>query len=351
MTPADILVLSLLFIVILAIAQAAKIHDQNITNEVDLETEINHKKQMIKLLSKTKELNAPKESSMEEKSVSLFDIIKDTSFLESDINPKSTQENSVYDLLETGIRKEEKIINSLTSIEKLDFIQNELTAYSKYIQSITNPSFEKIRRYCNNLTDENKADEMQKYLAENGRMHKALIYDALEQFISQLNEKTLTLIDWGCDQGIASMLVLDYIREKQLEIIVNQVFLIDTNAKILSRAVAHVDSLKQNEIEIITLDCNNGIKELQKIKNSTTLNLIVNDSLPINWEDVDFNYLNNGCFLCLSNSKKEFVEETYDSIGNFIDIQNVSIRDGKIGKFERFEKIFVQIIVSNSGGL
>ncbi len=30
--------------------------------EVDLETEINHKKQMIKLLSKTKELNAPKEA-------------------------------------------------------------------------------------------------------------------------------------------------------------------------------------------------------------------------------------------------------------------------------------------------
>lgn len=30
--------------------------------EIDIETEINHKKQMVKLLSKTKELNAPKEA-------------------------------------------------------------------------------------------------------------------------------------------------------------------------------------------------------------------------------------------------------------------------------------------------
>lgn len=40
-------------------------------------------------------------------------------------------------------------------------IKMEESPYAKHLQSIQNPSFEKIRRYCNNLVDENQADEMQ----------------------------------------------------------------------------------------------------------------------------------------------------------------------------------------------
>ena len=79
-------------------------------------------------------------------------------------------------------------------VKKTTFIEPELTEYSKYLQSIENINFEKIRRYCNNLQNDNKSDEMQKYLSENGKMYKAIIYDSLEQFISNLDEEVITLI-------------------------------------------------------------------------------------------------------------------------------------------------------------
>ena len=138
-------------------------------------------------------------------------------------------------------------------------IEKEVSDYTSFINSIENPNFEKIRRYCNNLTDANKADEMQKYLAENGKMYKALIYDALEQFILQLNGKNLTLVEWGCGQGTASMLVFDYIREKQLDIKASQVILIDNDTKVLSRAMAQVEALTQNTTKIQSINPNNSI--------------------------------------------------------------------------------------------
>lgn len=133
-------------------------------------------------------------------------------------------------------------------------IQKEDSEYSKYILSIENIKFEKIRKYCENLLNDNQADEMQEYLAQKGRMYKALIYDSLEQFIEkQLDGKNITLIDWGCKQGIASMLVLDYIKEKQLNINVHTIVLIDNEEKALSRAMVHAESLDFSKAQIIPI--------------------------------------------------------------------------------------------------
>ena len=134
-------------------------------------------------------------------------------------------------------------------VKKTTFIEPELTEYSKYLQSIENINFEKIRRYCNNLQNDNKSDEMQKYLSENGKMYKAIIYDSLEQFISNLDEEVITLIDWGCNQGIGSMIILDYIKEKQLNTKINQIILVDDSKTAMNRAIAHINALKQDDIE------------------------------------------------------------------------------------------------------
>lgn len=220
-------------------------------------------------------------------------------------------------------------------------IKMEESPYAKHIQSIQNPSFEKIRRYCNNLVDENEADEMQEYLAENGKMHKALMYDALEQFLEKLDGETITLIDWGCGQGIGSMLVLDYIKEKQLDIKVPQVILIDEDSKALSRAMAQVEALAFGEIDIKAFNSNDSdiLDTLKLIKNDTTLNLVVNDVMPIDTLEIDFDLLKNAYFMCISNEDKEFVDEIYDDITLCNDCQDVSIRDDNIGKFQRFERI------------
>ena len=226
--------------------------------------------------------------------------------------------------------------------DEKNIVHNESTAYSKHIQSIENIRFEKIRKYCENLSKANEADEMQKYLGENGKMYKAIIYDALERFIAQLNGEAITIIDWGCSQGIASMLVLDYIKEKQLYIKVSDVILIDEDTKALSRAMAQVEALAQEKLEIKAFESvENGF--LDKIKsNNTTLNLFANDRIHIDFLDIDYDIFKEAYFMCVSNENNSFVNEVYESFNDFIDVQDVSIRDDKIGRFERFERIFVK---------
>jgi len=51
--------------------------------------------------------------------------------------------------------------------EKAKKITKEDSPYAKHIHSIENIKFEKIRKYCENLSKANEADEMQKQLGEN----------------------------------------------------------------------------------------------------------------------------------------------------------------------------------------
>lgn len=226
--------------------------------------------------------------------------------------------------------------------DKDNKVVSENSSYSKHIQSIENPNFEKIRRYCNNLLNDNQADDMQEYLANNGKMYKAIIYDALEQFISKLDGEKISLVDWGCNQGIGSMLVFDYIKEKQLDIIVNQIILVDDNTTAISRAISQLEALKQNDIEVITIQSDDidEIEKLKNIKNDIILNLIVNDKFPVNYLNIDYEVFKNAYFMCVSNTNKAFIDDMYKNISDFSSVENISIRDSKIGKFEKFERIF-----------
>jgi len=251
---------------------------------------------------------------------------------------------------EEVLQKSEETTQKTKSIQikqqkkvKETIIQKEYkTPYAKHILSIENPNFEKIRRYCNNLVNENQAGKMQELLAQNGKMYKALIYDALEQFLVQLNGETITLIDWGCDQGIASMLVRDYIREKQLDIKVSQVILIDSNKAKLSRAMTQVEAVAQDEIKIIALksDDNKLLDTIKIYKNDIALNLFANDKMPVDFLDIDYDIFEKDYFMCVSNESKEFVDEIYEDITSLINCHDLSIRDGKIGRFTKFERIF-----------
>ena len=243
---------------------------------------------------------------------------------------------------ETFSLKKSKVKMQTTQKKNQQPIKEENSRYAKDIQDIQNPNFEKIRRYCNNLVKNNQADEMQADLANNGKMHKALVYSALEQFIDKLDTNTITLVDWGCYQGVGSSLILDYIKEKQLAIVVDQVILVDNDTKAISRAIMHIDIFKQNNIDIVTINSDdiNKLEKLKNIENNITLNIVVNDKMPIGYNDIDYELLNNAYFMCVSNKNKSFVDEIYKNISMFNDVQNLSIEDGKIGKFKKLERIF-----------
>lgn len=220
----------------------------------------------------------------------------------------------------------------------------EQSTYSKKLLGMQLPTFEKIRRYNSNLVDDNKADDMQTILATEGKMYKALIYDALEQFIHNINAKiAITLVDWGCGQGIASSLVIDYIKEKQLDIEVRKVILVDDDIEALSRAMLHVSILKQNDLKIIAINTNNSddIEKLNSMKNNFTINLFANDKMPMDYLEIDYEVLGKDYFVCVSSENNEMIKYYYEKMSYWMKKENIiTDREAKIGKFKKFEKIF-----------
>ena len=230
---------------------------------------------------------------------------------------------------------------SQTTSNKSNLAQNKITQkINNELYNITNISFEKIRRYYNNLIKENQADSMAKEFNEYARQYKALVYDALEQFMYELTCKELCIVDWGCSQGLGAALVLDYIKEKQLDIKVTQVILIDDDAKALSRAMLHCDVLKQNKLEIISLDTHNGIEKFNKVKNKLALHLCVNDKNIVNFRDIEFDKFENNYFLCLSNKNATIINAIYNQIHSLYETIIISDRKTKVGRYEKYEKIF-----------
>lgn len=250
--------------------------------------------------------------------------------------------SQVYEELKESLKElEDELENQKDTTEENPKAKpkKENSSYSKSLLAIEQPTFEKIRRCCSNLKND---DALSTYLAQNGKMHKALIYSALEEFLEDLEGESLTLIDWGCGQGLASMLVLNYIKEKQLDIQVSNVMLIDDNTKALSRAMVQVEALAQNSMETTAIKSDDNIlyDKINTKKKHTILHLFANDKIPIAFTNIDDNILDNDFILFISNKNREFVENSYRDFNFFMDVEDISIQDGKIGRFSKYERIF-----------
>ena len=222
------------------------------------------------------------------------------------------------------------------SIEKISI---ETINYNNAIRNIEVPNFEKVRRYCNNLVKNNQADAMQADLANNGKMHKALVYNALEQFIEQLQPNTIDIVDWGAGQGIYSMLIVDYIREKQLDINVGNVILIDNDATVLSRAMAQVNVLAQEDTNVSSLTMNKA-KSIKDFKlGNIPLHIFVNDAIDMDLPKKAFE--KEAYYMCLSNDNENFVQKIHTKISSLMNgSEIITNRKAKVGRFKKFEIIF-----------
>ena len=254
------------------------------------------------------------------------------------------KKKNTFKELKDKFKATENVIN-----KKIDI---EISEYSKYIQSIENIRFERIRKYCENLLNDNQADDMQKYLAENGRRDKALIYSVLDNFVGFLLNKSIDVIDWSSNQGIVSMLFLDYIKEKQIDINVSNITVIDNNEKALKRALLHLNKLKQYDI---------NIKALNKNIQSVTINeLALKEDIIIhfygtllnnNYENRKVSLLDSiksikstkNYFICIGSTNDKRIDDFYKYSSEKFDVELVTEFDKKIGKYDLYGKIFKKI--------
>ena len=93
-------------------------------------------------------------------------------------------------------------------------------------------------------------------------------------------------------------------------------------------------------ITAIKSDDSSRLETIKTKQNNITLNLFANDKMPIDFLDIDYDIFQKDYFMCVSNESQEFVDDIYQSLSDSMDIEELSNRYGKIGKFQRYESIF-----------
>ena len=262
--------------------------------------------------------------------------------------------------------------NGLITCIVEDFIEIEDSEYSKKLYQISNPTFKKLQQISKNyimgignpdslhyqlnqgVTIIEEQDLLYKYLFSYGKMHKAKLYSSFDKVISRLNNQTINIIDWGCGQALATSLLIDYIKEKNLKIKLSNITLIEPSQLALSRGLLHIDILKENPIEMRAI--NKDIDSLEHsdlvIDNSyITLHLFSN-ILDVEFFKLDRNFLEkisnsqNGLnyFICVSpniNDKRNArLDMFYRYFSDNFNTELISDRDSSIGNYARYEKIF-----------
>jgi len=160
--------------------------------------------------------------------------------------------------------------NGLITCTVNSVINLELSEYSNSLRQIDNPTFDDIRDVSTNyiknknIEDQNilhcsleqgtkildTQDQLYQYMFSYGKMHKAKLYSSFDKVIHHLNNKTINIIDWGCGQALATSLLIDYIKENQVEINISDIIFIEPSSLALSRGLVHIDILKAYDINI-----------------------------------------------------------------------------------------------------
>jgi hypothetical protein len=250
--------------------------------------------------------------------------------------------------------------------------------YSECSPRLTfNNIFQAYKYYVeNHIEDENKIhyslkrgtkileeeEELYQYIKSFGKMHKAKLYSSFDTVIHQLNNQTINIIDWGCGQALATSLLIDYIKEKNLNIKLSNITLIEPSELALSRGLLHIDILKENPIEVKALnkdiDCLEH-SDLMIDNSNITLHLFSN-ILDVEFFKLDKTFLEkikhsqNGLnyFICVSpniNDKRNArLDMFYRYFSNNYETELISNRNSDIGSYKRYEKIFSSLIETSN---
>lgn len=254
-------------------------------------------------------------------------------------SPSITVENSQYS-------------QKLFSLTNINFDAIRDVAY-KYLQSIGDPEelFYRLQRGEAIIDDEQL---LYKYLVAFGGKHKVKLYSAYDQIIQKLSTQKFNIVDWGCGQATATMVLLDYAKSNNITLDIQNITLIEPSSLALSRGLLHIDLLKQKEYKINTINSDLDCLKADDItidNNYTTLHLFSNilDLETFSLDESFFNKVskfnsNESIFVCLSPNRNDKLnnrlEMFYKYFDEHFDTSLVSSRSDTIQNATRYEKIF-----------
>ena len=189
-----------------------------------------------------------------------------TESLSLDINQAEMVYTSIQATIDRLLGKQRRI----TVINDAGFI---IEANTNYVQLLANcpKSFNAIRRIAiSQLQEIQNGDEIFRslgrgvailkqeeqlfsYLKSYGLMHKAKLLSAFSNFpFNEIKDKNIEIYDWSCGQGLASIVLLEYLKEKNVVLKIDRVTLIEPSEIALKRASLHVKHF-DSEVRIRTI--------------------------------------------------------------------------------------------------
>jgi len=222
----------------------------------------------------------------------------------------------------------------------------------QYIQSIGDPLelYERLQRGEKIIDDEKL---LYKYMVSFGGKHKLKLESAYELIINKLQNIKFDLVDWGCGQATATMVLLDYAKKKNIKLDIENITLIDPSSLALSRGLLHIDKLKQKEYNIKAInsdfDC---LDEEEIISSNNQILHIFSNVLDVESFSLDNNFFkktskalaNDAIVVCVSPNRNDKLNNRIDLFYNYFDenfdTELLSSRVNDIGNSTRYEKIF-----------
>jgi len=147
-----------------------------------------------------------------------------------------------------------------------------MNLYIDEIESLSNPSFQQIRKIADKSLSQLTSDartalwrdlnqgidlltaheQMCQYIFSYGKMHEAKILTALSSISnpSEVFSQKMTIIDWGCGQGLATICFFDFLKKNGINNNTNKVILIEPSSQALSRAKLHTKTYLKDESKI-----------------------------------------------------------------------------------------------------
>ena len=237
-------------------------------------------------------------------------LIPQNSFLDIDFFNDFLKDALESDKFIDNWKEKIKFFNK--KVYKTDFIINE--RYKNTIENIKNISFDDILRLCynelkgkgvQNTTNHGKKllesdEELMDYIRRYGDMHKEKLIGSFKKIKDHLEQyDKINIIDYACGQAMATLNLVDFIKNNDLKCKIEEVILIEPSQNALARAVLHSKCfLPNSKISFVPKYLNDLVDEDLSFKNPTlpTLQLFSN---ILDMEEVK---LNNDLYSCISSS-------------------------------------------------
>lgn len=231
-----------------------------------------------------------------------------------------TLEEDVTEEAECLIEVNTDYANSLETLElSFDAIRNIAVTKCRGIETLM------VGRGVKPLLEEN---ELYIYLFRYGKMHKAKLESCFNEFpFAEINQP-IEVLDWGCGQGLASLVLCDFLINNEIELSVSKITLIEPSTLSIKRAALHLQNYSPLHTTKTICKSFNSL-ELQDINTNENM---IKIHLFSNVLDIDDSYYSQSNLI-------DLIKQSQKGLNYFI-CCSPFITDFKTNKIDNFVRSF-----------